>query len=341
MVEYKGEPHPERSGGIGVLVVNLGTPEAPTAQALRPYLRDFLSDPRVIELPAWKWKPILHGIVLRTRPRQSAALYRKVWTREGSPLLSITRRQAEALQKVLAAEMSTPVHVVAAMRIGRPSLADGLEALRARGCRRVLVLPMFPQYSGTTTGSVFDGVAHELTRWRYVPELRFVHGWHDEPGYVAALAATVREAWTERGRPARLLVSFHGLPQRYSDAGDPYERQCRETARLLAERLGLAPHEYEVAFQSRFGREEWLKPYTDETVRALGREGVAPVHVVAPAFSADCLETLEELDGLNREFYVHAGGKSEEYHYIPALNDRPDHVRFLADLVKRHVQGWA
>jgi len=335
--------------GIGVLVVNLGTPEAPTAGALRPYLRQFLSDPRVIELPRWKWWPILNLFVLTFRPKKSAHLYQTVWTDRGSPLALYTERQAAGLAEILGREVGPPVHVRVGMSYGEPSVARALRELREAGCTRLLVLPMYPQYSGTTIGSVFDAVASELTEWRVVPELRTIHGWHDEPGYVAALVASIREAWERPessgptgeggGEPEKLLFSFHGIPKRYFAGGDPYHCLCQKTARLVAEELGLAEDRWVLAFQSLFGREEWIKPYTADTVAALGRAGVRSLDVVCPGFSADCLETLEEINVQNRRFFTEAGG--ERFRYIPALNDRPDHLRFLADLVKRHMTGWA
>lgn len=327
---------------MGVLLANLGTPDAPTARALRPYLRQFLSDPRVIELPAWKWLPILHLFVLTRRPATSAELYRKVWTPEGSPLLVISERQRRAVAAALAERVATPLHVALGMRYGRPSIADALAELRDRGCRRLLSFPLYPQYSATTTASTFDALVDELRTWRWIPELRTIHGYHAEPGYVDALAASIEDFWAAHGgaRPAKLLFSFHGIPVRYARAGDPYDRFCRETSRSVAARLGLADEEWATVFQSRFGREEWLQPYTDETVRALARGGAPSVDVISPAFAADCLETLEELDGLNRHFWEEAGGPPDGYRFIPCLNDRPDHVRLLADLVLRNLQGW-
>jgi ferrochelatase len=343
-MKYFGQPgfaHGEIPA-VGVVVANLGTPDAPEPAALRRYLREFLLDPRVIELPRAAWWIALHLFVLTTRPRKSAALYRKVWTPEGSPLLVITRRQAAAL----AAELSSrtpagswpPIHVAAGMRYGNPAIGAALRDLAARGCRRILVLPLYAQYAAVTTGSTFDAVAAELSRWRWVPELRTIHSFHDEPAYVAALAASVRGLWERDGPAERLLFSFHGIPERYFLAGDPYFCHCQKTARLVAEKLALPRARWEIAFQSLFGNEEWLKPYSEATIRELARGGVRSLDVICPGFSADCLETLEEMDGLNREVFLHAGG--ERYRYIPALNDRPDHIRMLADLALRHLRGW-
>jgi ferrochelatase len=346
MIEYTAQEtfHHDQVPGVGVLVVNLGTPEAPTAKAVRPYLRQFLSDPRVIELPAWKWQPILNLFVLTRRPKASAHAYGTVWTEEGSPLLRITERQAAALRELLAERVGTPVRVAVGMTYGEPSVATALRHLREEGCTRLLVLPMYPQYSGTTVGSVFDTVVRELTAWRVVPELRTIHGWHDEPGYVGSLAASIREVWERPesegggGPPEKLLFSFHGIPLRYFEGGDPYHCLCHKTGRLVAEELGLPEDRWLVTFQSLFGKEEWIKPYTAATVTAMARAGVKSLDIVCPGFAADCLETLEEIDVLNRGFFEENGG--ERFRYVPALNDRADHVRFLADLVERHLRGW-
>jgi ferrochelatase len=323
---------------IGVVLANLGTPDAPDAPALRRYLREFLLDPRVIEMPRPAWWLLLHLFVLPFRPRKSAALYRKVWTAEGSPLLVITRRQAAGVAALLAREVPSPLHVRVAMRYGNPSFRSALRELAGLGCRRIVVLPLYPQYAAVTTGSTFDAVAAELSGWRWVPELRMIHPYHDEPAYVEALAGSLREAWAAGEPGEKLLFSFHGIPRRYFLAGDPYFCHCQKTARLVAERLGLPRERYEVTFQSLFGREEWLRPYTDQTMRALAAAGVRSLDVICPGFAADCLETIEEIDGLNREIFLHAGG--ERYRYVPALNDRPDHLRLLADLVLRNLAGW-
>lgn len=323
---------------VGVLLSNLGTPAAPTARALRPYLREFLSDPRVIELPRWKWLPILYLFVLTARPRKSAALYRQVWTAEGSPLLAIGGRLRAGMETALRARMTTPVHVELGMRYGEPSIAGALRALAGRGCRRILVLPLYPQYFSGTGGSTFDAVARELVRWRWVPELRTVLSYHDEPAYVRALAASVRDAWAAEGPAEKLLFSFHGIPQRYADAGDPYPGECRRTAELVAAELELPAERWQMSFQSLFGREEWVKPYTDRTVKALAASGVRSLDVLCPGFAADCLETLEEIDVLNRGFFQAAGG--ERFRFVRCLNDRRDHLEFLTDLAWRQLAGW-
>jgi ferrochelatase len=340
MTAYRGEPgfSHDAAGALGILLTNLGTPAAPTTAAVRRYLAEFLWDPRVIEMPRALWWLILHGVILRVRPARSAAAYRKVWTAEGSPLLVIARRQTRALQRLLAERLGRPVPVALAMRYGRPAVAEGREELRRAGVRRLLVLPLYPQYSATTTASTFDALGAELRTWRWLPELRLITHYHDHPGYIAALAASVREAFAASGQPDRLLFSFHGLPRRYLLAGDPYHCECQKTARLVAEELGLAPERWAVSFQSRVGREEWLRPYTDETLKSWGAAGVGHAAVLCPGFSADCLETLEEIAEQNRDFFLHAGGR--RFDYIPALNERPDHIRALGDLILQHLQGW-
>jgi ferrochelatase len=322
----------------GVLVTNLGTPEAPTAAALRRYLAEFLWDRRVVDLPRPIWWAILHLVILRIRPRRSARLYRKVWTSEGSPLLAISRRQAEGLRARLTASLPGPLRLELGMRYGQPSIANALRALRASGVRRLLVLPLYPQYAASTTASTFDAVANELSRWPWIPELRFVAGYHDDAGYLDALAASLREAWRTESPAERLLFSFHGIPKRYLLQGDPYHCFCQSTGREVAQRLALANGTWMVTFQSRFGRAEWLRPYTDDTLERLAGEGVRRVDVLCPGFSADCLETLEEIVEENSQRFLVAGG--ERLRYIPALNDRGDHLDGLAELIRRQMHGW-
>ena len=323
----------------GVLITNLGTPDAPTASALRRYLAEFLWDPRIVDsLPRPIWWLALHGLILRIRPPRSAKAYASVWTDEGSPLLAIAERQLKALRTELAQRLSGPVVVELGMRYGNPSLASAMQKLRDAGARRVLVLPLYPQYSCSTTASTFDAIAQEMKDWRWMPELRFVNQYHDETGYIEALAASIRESWAGREQPQKLLFSFHGTPKRFFTEGDPYHCQCQKTARLVAERLGLAEDRWQLTFQSIFGREPWLQPYTIETLRELGSSGVKSVDIVCPGFSADCLETLEEITVENKEAYLEAGG--EQFNYIPALNDRPDHITALSGLVQKHLAGW-
>jgi protoporphyrin/coproporphyrin ferrochelatase len=323
---------------LGVLLVNLGTPDAPTATAVRRYLREFLWDPRVVELPRPIWWLLLHGIILRTRPRRTARAYQAEWTAEGSPLLVYSTRLAAAMQTTLSARFPGPVQVALGMRYGNPSIPSALAELRAVNARRILVLPLYPQYSGTTTASAFDAVARELNTWRWLPELRFVNQYHDDAGYIAALVDSIRSFWAEQGEPERLLFSFHGIPKDYFLNGDPYHCQCLKTARLVVEQLGLPKERWTLSFQSRFGMQEWLKPYTDETLKDLAATGVGSVHVISPGFSADCLETIEEIAVENRNHFLESGGRS--YGYIPCLNDGPEHVAGLADLIERHCAGW-
>jgi ferrochelatase len=320
-----------------VLLLNLGTPDAPTPAALRRYLGEFLSDPRVVEIPALVWQLILHGIILRVRPAKSAAKYAKVWMDEGSPLLVWTQRQAKLLQGYLG-ERGAQVTVKPAMRYGNPSVASTLDALRAEGVDRILVLPAYPQYSGATTASAFDAVAAWATQARFVPEFRFVHQYHDDPAHIRALAASVQAHWQREGRGPMLLMSFHGMPERTLHLGDPYHCQCHKTARLLAEALGLSKDAYRVSFQSRFGKAKWLEPATEPTLQALAASGVSRVDVICPGFAADCLETLEEISLEGRETFLHAGGQA--FHYIPCLNDAPAGIAALADLALTHLSGW-
>ncbi len=323
---------------LGVLMVNLGTPDSFTTADVRRYLAEFLADPRVVDMPRLLWMLILHGVILRIRPRRSAHAYAQVWTERGSPLMDYSLRQAQALQQTLQGRFRVPVKLVLAMRYGSPSVAEGLRELQAANARRILVLPMYPQYSAATTASVFDAVTAELRTWRWVPEMRFINQYHDHSGYTDALASSIRTHWDAHGRPDRLLFSFHGIPREYFLNGDPYYCHCQKTARLVVERLGLSDDRWQLSFQSRVGAKEWLEPYTDHTLKEWGAAGVPHVHVVCPGFSADCLETLEEIAVENRDYFLAAGGK--DYGYIPALNDSPDHIQALADLVQAHTLGW-
>jgi protoporphyrin/coproporphyrin ferrochelatase len=323
---------------LGVLLVNLGTPEAPTVPAVRRYLAEFLSDPRVVEVPRWLWWLILNGYILRFRPARSARAYQKVWTDGGSPLYVHSRAIATKLAERLSARFNGRVQVALGMSYGEPSLAAALDELHAANARRIVVLPLYPQYSGTTTGSVFDAVTALLSHRRWVPELRFINHYHDAPGYIDALAASISEYRAANGSGDKLVFSFHGLPQKMLLAGDPYHCQCQKTARRVAEALDLTDAAWLVTFQSRVGREEWLRPYTDETVVALAHEHVGSLDVVCPGFAADCLETLEEIAMQNREFFIEAGGK--ELNYIPALNESDAHIAFLERLIERHAAGW-
>lgn len=330
------QPAPAEPDRTTIVVVNLGTPSAPTVPAVRRYLAEFLSDPRVVEAPRWLWWLALHGVILRVRPARSARAYAKIWTDVGSPLLRNSERLAERLREALA---PSGARVLLAMRYGEPSLAGVLERLRSDGTARIVVLPLYPQYSATTTASVFDRVFATLARWRRVPALTLVTGYHAEPAYLDALADSVRRHWRQHPRGDRLLFSFHGIPLRYADAGDPYREQCHATARAVADRLGLADDTWLVTFQSRVGRERWLEPYTDVALAALPARGVRSVDVISPAFAVDCLETLEEIAIESRDRFLQAGG--ERYAYIPALNDDPAHVAALAGVVERELDRKA
>ena len=338
-MSFAPEP-PFRHGSAArtaVLIVNLGTPEAATPKAVRRYLAEFLSDPRVVEIPRAVWLPILHGIILRTRPATSARKYASVWMKEGSPLKVWTEKQALLLAGYLG-ERGHAVLVRHAMRYGEPSGASALDALRAAGAERVLVLPLYPQYAAATTASVGDALAAWMRKRRNLPELRFVKHFHDDPGYIGALARRVGDHWMTHGRPDRLVLSFHGLPQRSLALGDPYHCECLKTGRLLAERLKLREDNVVVTFQSRFGKAEWLKPYTEPTLVALAKQGVSRVDVFCPGFVADCLETLEEIDQEARAAFLAAGGK--EFGYIPCLNDQHEGIAALAEIAIEHMAGW-
>lgn len=321
----------------GVLIVNLGTPEAPTPAALRRYLGQFLSDPRVVEIPKAVWQPILHGIILRVRPAKSAAKYASIWTPDGSPLRTWTDKQGTLLQGYLG-ERGHRLSVKWAMRYGQPSIPAQLDALKAEGARRILVVPLYPQYSGATSASVMDEVFAWGRRVRHLPELRFISHFHDDERYIHALADSVLAYWQREGRGDKLVMSFHGMPERTLHLGDPYHCECHKTARLLAQRLGLGKDQYVVSFQSRFGRAKWLEPYTEPVLRQLGKAGTGRVDVICPAFVSDCIETLEEIAMEGKQAFLSSGGK--DFHYIPCLNDRPEWLRALTALCEQHLQGW-
>jgi ferrochelatase len=320
-----------------VLYCNLGTPDAPTTPAVRRYLAEFLSDQRVVEIPRLLWLLILHGIILRFRPAKSAAKYASIWTSEGSPLKIGTEKQAKLLQGWLG-EQGEKVSVRWAMRYGNTSIASQLDALKAEGVTRVLVLPAYPQYSATTTASLFDAVYSWARKTRAIPELRFVNHYHDHPAYIEALATSVRQHWLGTTRPDVLVMSFHGVPERTLALGDMYHCECFKTARLLADALGLTNDQYKVTFQSRLGRAKWLEPYTEPTLISMAEAGVQRVDVICPGFTSDCLETLEEINMEAREAFLHAGGK--EFHYIPCMNDDPAGITALAEVSKQHLAGW-
>ena len=332
MNRYRKETAPVATAGAdAVLLVNLGTPEAPSAQALRPYLKQFLSDPRVVEIPRLAWWPILNGIILNTRPKKSAKKYAAIWTKEGSPLKVHTERQTKLLQGLLGETGHKDMLVDYAMRYGQPSIASALDRLKALGTTRITVVPLYPQYAASATASVFDDVAAWMQNTRNVSQLRFVRSFPEHPGYIAALAASVREHWQMHGRGDKLVMSFHGIPKRSVDLGDPYQAECQATAMLLANELQLKEQHYAVTFQSRFGAAAWLQPYTQPTLEQFAQEGVVRIDVICPGFAADCLETLEEIGMECKHAFLAAGGK--EFRLIPCVNERPDWIRALADIV--------
>ncbi len=339
---YSTPPFPDDDKQpIGILLVNLGTPDAPDTASVRRYLAEFLSDRRVVERHPAIWKPILHGVILRTRPKRSAAAYQKIWEENGSPLLLISRQQQQALQQQLdecSSDSRDGYRVALAMRYGSPSIADGLKQLRDLNARKILVLSLYPQFSATTTASVFDEVSACLREWRWIPEMRFINSYATEPAYIDALAESITTCWEQQQRSQKLLLSFHGIPQEYIDGGDPYADECRQTAALLADKLALSDDQWQLTYQSRLGPTQWLQPYTDATVEELAANGIESLDVICPGFSVDCLETLEEIAMENRDNFIRAGGKT--FHYIPALNANPAHIAMMAKLVSKHTGGW-
>lgn len=321
----------------GLMLVNLGTPDDPSPRAVRRYLAEFLSDPRVIEMPRALWWLILHGVILRVRPRRSAHAYGKIWTAEGSPLLIESKALTDAVRLRMQQRFSDRVSVALAMTYGRPSITQALDQFRRDNVQRLLVLPLYPQYSATSTGAIFDRVTAELGRWRYLPELRFVNQYWEQSSYIEAIASSIAEHWRTHEQN-HLLFSFHSIPKRYFLAGDPYHCFCRATARQVAERLGLDDAQWSIGFQSRFGREEWLQPYVDHLLQEYASSGPRRVTLVCPGFATDCLETLEEIDMQNRELFLTAGGES--FDYVPCLNSSEAHVQLIEEVVQKHVAGW-
>jgi len=347
MPRYQPEPAAQRDAPsrTGILYVNLGTPDAPTPTATRRYLKEFLSDPRVVEIPRALWWLILNGIILNTRPKQSAAKYATVWTKDGSPLAVHTEKQAKLLRGALGAAGYPDIEVAYAMRYGNPSISSKLDQLKAAGCSRILIIPSYPQYAASTTASVGDMVSAWAQRTRNVPELRFVRSWPEHPAYIAALASSVRDYWMKIGQLQsgdKLIMSFHGLPKFSVDKGDPYYYECLKTGELLAAALGLTQDQYLITFQSRFGRAEWLQPYTQPTLEALARSGTRRVDVLCPGFVADCLETLEEIGMECKQAFLTNGqkGGGKEFHYIPCLNERPDGIAALTNIARAHLGHW-
>jgi ferrochelatase len=324
---------------IGVLVTNLGTPEAPNKGALKRYLREFLSDPRVVEVPRLIWWMVLNLVILNIRPKRSAHAYSTVWTERGSPLMFHTQDQANALALSMQEKYGDKVIVDFAMRYGSPSIESVTQNMLEKGVRQLLVLPLYPQYSGSTSGSTFDALSQLLRKTRWVPDVRFISHYHDFTPYVDALANSIKAHWASHERADKLIFTYHGIPKRYLTMGDPYHCECYKTSRLVAEKLGLSKDEYMVTFQSRFGREEWLQPYTDHTLKSLPQQGVKSVQMICPGFSSDCLETIEEIGIENRDYFLEAGG--DRYEYIAALNAQPDHIAALSQLIEQNLEGWS
>ena len=339
MVKYIGEKDYEHGSRekIGVLITNLGTPDAPNKKELKVYLNQFLSDPRVIELPKILWQIILKLVILQIRPSKSAEAYKQIWTDKGSPLLDIANRQLNKIQSSFSSKNENIVFEVG-MRYGNPSIPDALLKLQKKQVRRLLVLPMYPQYCAATTGSTFDEVTNVLQKWRWIPEMRFINQYFEEKNYIEALSNSIKSFWKKTSKPQKIIFSYHGIPKRYLTNGDPYHCFCLKTTRLVKEYMGLSDDEIMTTFQSRFGREEWLKPYTSETLKELPKQGIKNIHIISPGFSSDCLETLEELEEENKEYFMESGG--ENYHYIPCLNDHDDHIDVFVNLIKKHTQGW-
>jgi protoporphyrin/coproporphyrin ferrochelatase len=338
-MKYIGTEYDHRSELIpGILLLNLGTPDAPTPEALRPYLRQFLGDTRVIEVPRAIWWFVLNFAVLPFRPKRSAKLYQNIWTAEGSPLQVTTRKQRDLVLSAVREHFGCAIAVEYGMRYGNPSVASALEKLKQQQVDRLLVLPLFPQYSGTTTASAFDAVFTEMLKWRLIPELRFVRSYHDHPAFIDAVARRVEAAWAAEGRGQKLIISFHGTPKSYLLNGDPYFCHCHKTGRLVAERLRLKEREFLISFQSLFGKDEWLRPYTDQTLIRLAQEGVSHLDVVCPGFTSDCLETIDEIDRDYREQFIEHGGK--KFTYIPAVNDSARFIEALVEIAEEHMGGW-
>ena len=324
---------------IGVLLVNTGTPAAPTKKALRPYLKQFLWDPRIVDTPRWLWWIILNGIILNTRPKKSARAYQRIWTERGSPLAMHTEDQALALGKYFKIEWGDTLVVDWAMRYGSPSIPERLDAMHQQGVEKLLVFPLFPQFASATTASISDAVADYYKTRMWLPEIRLINNYCDNEKYINALADSIESHWQANGKADKLIFSYHGEPLRYLHKGDPYHCQCLKTTRLVAEKLNLQQDQYLTSFQSRFGPGDWLKPYTDEVLKALPSQGVKKVQILCPGFSADCLETVDEIAIENKEYFMEAGGES--FDYIPALNSNAKHINVLASIIDGQLSSWS
>jgi ferrochelatase len=339
MVKYIGDKNYEHGSkeAVGVLITNLGTPDAPEKKELKVYLNQFLSDPRVIELPKILWQILLKLVILQVRPSKSAEAYKKIWTKNGSPLLDISKRQLEKIKSSLSTSHPNMIFEVG-MRYGNPSIPNALRNLQKQNVRKLLVLPMYPQYCAATTGSTFDEVTNVLQKWRWIPELRFINQYFEDDKYVQALSNSITSFWEKHSKPQKIIFSYHGIPKKYLLNGDPYHCFCLKTTRLVKEKIGLSDDEIMTTFQSRFGKAEWLQPYTSETLKELPNQGIKDIHIISPGFSSDCLETLEELEEENREYFMESGG--EQYKYIPCLNDDDEHIDVFVNLIKKNIQGW-
>jgi len=339
MSKYVGEKNYQHGSKekTGVLITNLGTPDAPTANAIRPYLKEFLSDQRVIEIPKFIWQIILRLIILQIRPRRVAKNYKKIWTEKDSPLLHMSKKQVHLVEEKLKKDFPNTVFILA-MRYGNPSIKNALLSLQKKQVRRLLVFPLYPQYCAVTTASTFDAVSNVLKNFRWIPELRFINQYFEEELFVSAIGNSIHKAWEERGKPEKIIFSYHGIPKKYLMEGDPYHCYCLKTTRLVREYLNLKEEDVITTFQSRFGSQEWLQPYTDVTLKELPSNGIKNIHILSPGFSADCLETLEELKEENKEYFMKAGGLS--YHYISCLNDNSQHIEMMSKLIRQHTQGW-
>tara|TARA_Y100000590_G_scaffold33598_1_gene36829 strand:+ start:1200 stop:2231 length:1032 start_codon:yes stop_codon:yes gene_type:complete len=338
-MKYEGEKNYKHGSKekLGVLITNLGTPDKPTKYGLKTYLKEFLSDPRVIEVPKVIWQVILRLIILNLRPKKVAKLYKSIWKKEGGPLLVMLQKQKNALKKSLQKKVKD-LRIEIGMRYGNPSIESGLEKLRNQGCRKILILPLYPQYCAATTGSTFDKVTEILRKWRWIPELRFINNYYEESMYIDCLVKSIKESWKKEGRSQKLIFSYHGVPKKYLLKGDPYHCFCQKTTRLVVEKMKLKEKDYITTFQSRFGPDEWLQPYTDKTLESLPQKGIKKIHILSPGFSSDCLETLEELEVENKEIFFSSGG--EKYSYIKCLNDNPQHIKMLEFLILNHLRGW-
>jgi protoporphyrin/coproporphyrin ferrochelatase len=319
----------------GILLINTGSPDKPTEESVREYLGEFLSDPYVVQLPGWLWKPILKGIILRKRPQESAQKYQKIWTQDGSPLVAITHQQTELIYQALQKETDTPFVIGCAMSYRKPSIPDQLNALREAGVQQFLILPLFPQYSETTTGSIIQAVSKEIGQWKNPIPFEVIRGYHNDPIYIHAMAAHIKQFWETHSKSERILFSFHGIPESYSKAGDPYAQQCQETIELLVEALGLKSGSWRISFQSRFGPIHWLKPYTEQVLKEWGMEKISSASVFCPGFSADCLESIYEIEIETRKVYESAGGKG--FQYIPALNTNPAYIQALVEILRVYL----